>query len=213
MTDDQYPYPEDEFDELGRERTPQSVHRAPRPIWQVWGPLVAVVILCPLLAIGIVRLATSGGPDSGDNTPPPAATATAEPTQPDEGEGAGGEGTEGAEPGEGEEQPVEPTEPEVEEPAEPEAPAVDQSIAVSVLNGAGVQGLAGSVQQQLNEGGWTDVTAGNYRSAQPTVNTVYYRAPELKDAADLIATQLGIENVTELGSIESITVVLRTPPQ
>lgn len=199
MAEDTYPYPEDEFDDLGKNRTPQGVHRAPRPWWRVWGPLIAVVILAPLLAYGLVRLA-AGGSNDADPAPTPTVTASVSPT-PEEGTD---EPAPEETPGESEE-PVEPTPEETTE-----APAVDRAVPVSVLNGAAVQGLAGRTQERLQGLGWTSVAAGNYNSAEPTVSTVYYRDASLLPAAQAVAEELGIGPVAELASIESITVVLRS---
>lgn len=212
MTQDDYRYPQDEFDELGRDRAPQAVHRAPRPWWRVWGPLIAVVILAPILAFALVNVATQ---DDTDNEAGGAtATATAE-----EGteatEGTGEEATDdGAAAGEGEATTEEPAPEETtevtQEPTEEPPAPLDQAVAVSVLNGASVQGLAGRTTDRLVAAGWTSVTAGNYQSAQPEVSTVYYRDADLADEAAAIGTELGIATVTELADVESITVVLRS---
>lgn len=219
MADDDYPYPPDEFDELGRNRVPQGVHRATRPWWRVWGPLIAVVILAPVLAIVIVQLASSGGdsaapatPTSSQTSPTDAASPTGDDAESGAGtdEGAGGTegGSEGATEGEDAGTGEGTGGTEDVETAEPAAP-IDKSVAVSVLNGARVQGMAGRVQDALVADGWTTVTAGNYQSAQPEISTVYYRDESLQPAAQAIAEQLGIPTVAPLDSVESITVVLR----
>lgn len=202
MAEHTYPFPEDEFDSLGKNRAPQAVHRAPRPWWRVWGPLIAVVVLAPLLAIALVKVATNDGA-GGTPVTSPTASASAEAT-----DAATDQPTDGAT--------AEPSDaatteaPTTEPTAEPTTAApIDQSVAVSVLNGARVQGLAGSVQEQLQADGWTQVTAGNYTSAQPEVSTVFYATPDLAPAAQAIASTLGIGPVTELADIDSITVVLR----
>ena len=196
MAEDSYNFPEDEFDELGKDRTPQGVHRAPRPWWRVWGPLIAVVILAPILAIGLVKIATQ------DRTSTPEASASTSE------EVATGDGTETApEETATEEPPVEET--PTEEPT-PEAPPIDQSVTVSVLNGAGRQGLAGRVAETLTTAGWTSVEPGNYTSAQPQTSAVYYANPDLAPAAQAVAETLGIATVQELGEVTSITVVLRS---
>lgn len=202
MAQDDYPYPEDEFDALGKNRSPQAVHRAPRPWWRVWGPLIAVVVLAPLLAFALVKVATNDGAPSG-GTQPTTPVVTTEPTDTATGDGESGAATEGGE-GEATDATGEPT-----EDATPEPPPVDRGVAVSVLNGARVQGLAGSVQERLTGEGWTNVTAGNYTSAQPEVSTVFYANAELQPAAQALADSLGIGPVTELASVESVTIVLR----
>ncbi|GMA30343.1 hypothetical protein [Litorihabitans aurantiacus] len=101
MAQDDYDYPEDEFDALGAQRAPAAVHRAPRPWWRVWGPLIAVVVLAPAVAFGLVQLATGGdteappaaspGADDGESAPPEEG-GDGESAPPEEGtEGEGGE--------------------------------------------------------------------------------------------------------------------------
>jgi len=52
-----YEYPEDEFDAADDEGpVPVGVHRAPVPGWRSWVPLLAVLIIVPLLAWGAVQL-------------------------------------------------------------------------------------------------------------------------------------------------------------
>ncbi|ACQ79076.1 conserved hypothetical protein [Beutenbergia cavernae DSM 12333] len=177
-------YPEDEFDVLGRDRTPQGVHRVHRSRWHSWWPFLLVIILAPVLAIVAVRILDREGTLPLET---PSASSSAQPT---------GEGT------------ASPTSEPTEEPTTP-APAIDQSVEVSVLNGAGISGLAGEVQAQLEGAGWTAVTAGNYQSAQPDVSTIYYANADLADEAQAIATALGIGPVEEYDGVPSITVVLR----
>ena len=71
-----YEYPEDEFDAADDEGpVPVGVHRAPVPGWRSWVPLLAVLIIVPLLAWGAVRLLGHHGarPAAGSTTPAPAA--------------------------------------------------------------------------------------------------------------------------------------------
>lgn len=160
MAQDEYPYPEDEFDRLGKNRSPQAVHRAPRPWWRTWGPLIAVVVLAPVLAIVLVQFISSDGGDAAAE-PDATATATSEVTAEETADGT--DPAESAEPTDSGEDPVveETTEPTVEETTE--AP-LDQSVAVSVLNGASIAGLAGETTDILIAAGWANATAGNYQS-------------------------------------------------
>ncbi|PFG20525.1 LytR C-terminal domain-containing protein [Serinibacter salmoneus] len=213
MASDDYPYPEDEFDRRGRERSPQAVHRAPRPWWAVWWPLIAVVIAAPVLAIVLVNIATNGGDSSASTTTSQESVATesaeGEATEgTDDAEAEQGEQTDG-EAGEGEATEAETTaEPTEEETTEPEV-TLDFALPVRVLNGSGVAGAAGASQEQLVAAGWTNVTAGNYESAQPQVSTVFYANAEMLEEAEAIAAELGIGPVSELTSITDIAVVLR----
>ena len=195
MAQDDYNFPEDEFDLLGRDRTPQAVHRAPRPWWRVWGPLIAVVVIAPLIAFGLVQLATR------DSTPAPEATPAATEVATDPGTG------EAPTQGEATEAPPE-EEPTVEETT-PEPPPLDQSVPVRVLNGAGISGLAGNVTETVEAAGWSAVEPGNHTSRDPDVSTIYYNNPELLPQAQALGTLLGIEPLTEYADVDSITVVLR----
>lgn len=207
MAQDDYDYPEDEFDVLGRDRTPQAVHRAPRPWWRVWGPLIAVVVIAPLVAYGLVELATR---DGADPAPTSSSSASQEASEgettepPAEGEGDG-EATEPPAEGEGEGEPTE--EPTTEEPPPP--PPLDQGVEVRVLNGAAISGLAGRVGDQVGGAGWTTVVPGNYTSPQPEISTIFYNNADLLDEAQAIGELLGIGNVVELADVPAITVVLR----
>ena len=70
-----YEYPEDEFDAADDEGpVPVGVHRAPVPGWRSWVPLLAVLIIVPLLAWGAVRLLGHHGarPAAGSTTAAPA---------------------------------------------------------------------------------------------------------------------------------------------
>lgn len=208
MASDDYRYPEDDFDRRGRERSPQAVHRAPRPWWAVWWPLLAVLIAAPVVAIVLVQLATNDGGSSSAATTSQEATATAA-------EEEGGETAEGGEGAEGESEEAEPTEeessaePTEEESTEPEV-TIDQALPVRVLNGSGVAGAAATVQEQLIGLGWTNVAADNYQSAQPQVSTIFYANADMLDEAEALAAELGIGPVQELSSITDIAVVLRT---
>ncbi len=196
MAQDDYDYPEDEFDVLGNDRTPAAVHRAPRPWWRVWGPLIAVVVLAPVIAYGLVSLGTGG-----DTDPEPVATSTEQPAETE----APPEGEEGTAPTEEESTPVE----EETTPEEPEAPPIDRSVEVRVLNGAAVSGLAGRVSETVSGDGWTTVVAGNYTSPQPQVSTIFYNNADLLDEAQALGELLGIEPITELADVPAVTVVLR----
>lgn len=196
MAQDDYDYPEDEFDVLGNDRTPAAVHRAPRPWWRVWGPLIAVVVLAPLIAYGLVQLGTGG-----DTDPEPAATSSEQPAETE----APPEGEESTAPTEGESTPA----PEETTPVEPEAPPIDQAVEVRVLNGAGVSGLAGRVGDTVSADGWTTVVPGNYTSPQPQDSTIFYNNADLLDEAQALGELLGVGPIVELADVPAITVVLR----
>lgn len=186
-------YPEDEFDAEPAQDVPIGVHRAPRSWWSRWWPFVAVLVVVPTLTVVFVVWASSwdgripgfGGSDE----PVASAPSTSAPAE----DPAGTESTEGAE-----EPPVEET-PVTEEPPVEEAPApvADLGTAVRVLNAANVSGLAASAQGDLEDAGFTDVTAGNGNAGGSTATTVYYGSAELAVTAQQVAATLGITNVVE----------------
>ncbi|GAA4414680.1 LytR C-terminal domain-containing protein [Georgenia halophila] len=190
-------YPEDEFDVAGRERSPQGVHRGARPLWRALLPVLAVIVLAPLLAWGAIELLGRA-----EEEPPPSAETTEQTT--------GGEETTAEPTGEETTTPEQKT---TEETPEDETTAanIDYDTTITVLNGAGVAGLAGETAQQLNAEGFTDTVAEDYGFAQPAVTTLYYENPELQATAEEVASILGISNVVESAEATvSIAVVLRS---
>lgn len=193
-------YPEDEFDRAAKDRGPKGVHRPAEKMSRKVLPWIVVIVAAPLLAWGAIELIGGGDSDS-----PTAAATTSSSAQ-----------TESVEPTT---ESVEPTTEAATTPAEQtesvEPTTVEPEIAyatpVSVLNGAGVSGLAGRVTETLTAAGFTQVTAGNYQAAAPTVTEVFYRTAELQDTAQAIADQLGITTVSQLDSASNdIVVVLRS---
>lgn len=192
-------YPEDEFDVAGRDRSPEGVHREPPSVWRALAPFLAVIVVVPLLAWGAVSLLSGGDGEEPQADPTPVATVapTDEPT------------TDG---GTTEEPTDEPTTPE-EETTEP-GPSADAILttSVSVLNGAGVSGLAGEVAAVLQEAGFTSVGAADYTAGSPDVTTLYYRNAELAPTAQAIGELAGIDNLVEAPSATQnveIAIVLR----
>jgi hypothetical protein len=195
VTRDDYPYPEDEFDALGADRTPQGVHRAPLPRWRQLLPFIIVLILAPTLAFVAVQALSGGGDD-----PSPTAGTTTEPA-------SDGEPT------------TEPTEAPTEEPTEGEttteeqtseepAADLDRSIQVWVLNGSGVGGLAAETQAFLTEDGWEDVNAADYGRPQPSGTTLFYDNADQLDEAEALGDLLGITNLVESSSAADGDLVL-----
>lgn len=198
-----YAYPPDEFDAAAQEERPRGVHRAPRTWWSRWGALVAVLVVFPLLAFGVVTwlsdwqglqrddVVAEEGADGGAPTEPTAPTEPSEPTAP------------------AEETPVEePT----EEPApeEPAPPAPDLGAAVEVLNATGTAGLAGGAAERLADAGFTAVTPGNWQAADPDASVVLYADPADEGTAAEVAATLGIALVQESPDVDAVTAVLWT---
>ncbi|MFC7404493.1 LytR C-terminal domain-containing protein [Georgenia alba] len=194
MTTPDEEYPDDEFDAAGRDRSPQGVHRGPRPLWRALLPVLGVVVAALLLAWGAIALLGGGGgpePTAGPTSPPASEETTEEPTD-----------SETTEPTD------EPTtdEPTTEEPTE----EIDYDTTITVLNGAGVAGLAAQTSDQLSGEGFTDLVPEDYAFEEPTSTTLYYNNAELQPTAEAVAEILGIENVVESSDATvSIAVVLR----
>ena len=192
-----YQYPPDEFDAAPDPDAPRGVHRAPRSAWSRWWPFVAVVVIVPLLAWGTVTLLAQRGqlPDlpaglGGSSAAPsdqPSDTPTATEAAPTSAAPA---------------------------PTTAAAPAPLLGTPVSVLNGAGISGLAKKVGDQLTAAGFTAVTAGNAAAGTPTVSTVFYGSDNLAATAQLVASTIKVSTVVK-SAIEApagITVVLRSNP-
>lgn len=192
---------EDEFDVAGRERGPEGVHREPRSLLRTLLPYLAVIVLVPFLAWGVVAL-ISGGGDSSEDAP----QATAPPTEQVE-------PTDDATEPEGTTPPGETTDPTTEATTEPGLGAdVVETASISVLNGTSTSGFAAENAALLEEAGFTTVGAADYGSGSPDVTTLYYRNAELAPTAEAIGEVLGITNLVELASATQnveIAIVLR----
>src|SRR5699024_9998871 len=106
------------------------------------------------------------------------------------------------------------TEEPSETPSEEESTAAElnHDLGVWVLNGAGVTGLAGQTAAQLQDSGWTNVTAANYSSELPTSSAIYYTNAEMADEAEAIGEELGIGALHENpeAATNGVVIVLRT---
>lgn len=195
-------FPIDEFEQLAADRGPVGVHRKRRnPLWRALIPVFALIIGGAVaFAIATAMWKINGGeglPPTGE-VPTPTITQThiAEPTETPEPQVTESESPE--------------PEPTFEEPP---APVINFNAAVSVLNGAGIQGLAGRQQSELEAAGFTAVTATNLTGSKPAVNTVRYGDASQADTAQRIAEVLGItavEQGTTTGA--AIDVLLVTDP-
>ncbi|MCL3861516.1 LytR C-terminal domain-containing protein [Actinotalea sp. K2] len=196
MSKARYPHPQDEFDVVSD--GPRGSHRAPRSAVTRWWPFLAVLVVLPVLAYGLVTWWSDwdGSPDSlpsvfTQDEPSEAPETTDDPTA--------------EEPGEAAEDPV------VEEPVEPEVPApdVDLARAVQVMNGTGASGLAAGGRERLEAAGFTAVTTGNWQE-RPDVSVVYYPTEQDVTTAQTVAASLGITTVEESAEIagDVVTAVL-----
>ncbi|MEE6273822.1 LytR C-terminal domain-containing protein [Georgenia wangjunii] len=206
-------YPEDEFDVAGRERGPEGVHRAPRSTLAAVLPFVLVLVLVPLLAWGAVSF-LSGANEGGDDPVATASATTDDGATPAPTDGATDGGTaepEPTDPATDEPEPAEETTEPEEETETPDAD-VDTSVSISVLNGAGITGLAGDAAAELVDAGFGSTVAADYASGSPDTTTLYYRDGSLASTAEAIGEILGITNLVEAPSATQnvqIAIVLR----
>ncbi|WP_062071441.1 LytR C-terminal domain-containing protein [Demequina sediminicola] len=177
----------DEFDELAEGPGPVGVHRAPRPWWRkVLTPILAFLI-AGAVAYGIAMVLWNlgqGGDDEPTATVTPSASASAEPSQ-----------TPSTAPEPSTTPSPTPTPTETEEP-EPE-PDIRYDAQIHVRNGAGIQGMAGEQQAELEAAGYTNLAANNIDiSLIPGgVNTVVYSDDAFADTAQDVADTLDITAV------------------
>lgn len=195
--DDDYPYPEDEFDALGADRAPLGAHRAPMPRWRQLLPFLIVLVLAPTLAFVAVRVWSGGGgdPSGGDPSQTTAAETSTEST-----------GAETEEPTS-----QEPTSEETTtEAATTEDPTgdLDMSIQIWVLNGSGVAGLAADTVAVLESAGWQDANAADYGSSVPSSTTIFYDNADQGDEAQAIGDELGVSTLVESSDAADGDIVL-----
>ena len=82
-------------------------------------------------------------------------------------------------------------------------------VNVVVFNNSGITGLAGRVATTVTGAGWTVVGSDNWYGSIPG-NTVYY-PKRLKDAAELLALDLGIQRTAvavDPMQLDRLTVIL-----
>lgn len=211
-----YEYPEDEFDARNDEaHEPIGVHRAPVPAWRSWVPLLAVIVIVPLLAWAAVTLLGKAGYTAPSAQGSASASATAELAGGEEATEAtaAAEGEQTAAPQEsaaGESEPV-----QTEEPAAPAVQDADLTTGVTIHNGSSVNGLAGRTGDRLANAGYTDVNVqqGVYRQSTPETTTIYYASADNEATARAIGESLGITNVVESAEVAQsnpIVIVLRS---
>ena len=200
MSKADYPYPEDEFDAISPD-APTGVHRAPRSAWSRWWPFVVVLVVVPALAYGVVTylsrtgdLPLAGGSPQGQEEP---AGTGEDPVE----DPADAEATPG------------PEDPPVVEPT-PEPLPPDLTVPVSVLNGAGIGGLARTTAAELTAAGFTDVSPDDATGDLPDESTIYIASEDLRTTADLVATTLGVPTIEVAPDrvADGISVVLVTDP-
>ena len=187
-------YPEDEFD-VPNPDAARGVHRAPRSAWSRWWPFLAVLVIAPAVAYGLVVLVSHQ-----NETPSTGSSQDADPATTDAATAPADGATEGA----------------AETPAAetPAAPPANMAAPIEVLNAAKISGLASAQAKKLTDAGFTAVTSGNFTGTAPADSVVYYATEDLAATAQLAATTLGVTTVTlsapDAGA--GISVVLTSDP-
>lgn len=182
-------YEPDEFDVIASSGGPVGVHRAPRKWYVKALPPLLVFIAAGLIAyLAATFLWNNENNADPAVTPSPTAavTNTAEPTP-------ANTPTPAVTPSVTSSPSAEPTPTET---AEPE-PQIILDAQIHVRNGAGVAGLAGKQQAELEAGGYTNIEANNISSSliPDGANTVTYTEDRLADTAADVADKLGIDAI------------------
>lgn len=215
-----YPYPEDEFDEVGAADGPQGVHRAERSTGSKVLPWIVVLVLVPLISFGIVfylsqndsdfgdvlfgdddRPGTSEGPrdDAADDEQD--SDAGSEGEAPESDEDSAEDDSEGGE--------ADDPSPDDEE-AEDEEPAaeVNRAAQVRVLNATRISGLAALGTERVRADGFSEVAADNYTGGTTRANSVVkYLGEEMLPTAQQVAQVLRIDDVVEDPAVGEVIIV------
>ncbi|WP_159807966.1 LytR C-terminal domain-containing protein [Cellulomonas citrea] len=206
MSKASYPYPDDEFDAPSGDDSPRGVHRAPRSAWRRWWPFLAVIIVVPALVFAGVTYAAKNGYVS--HLPGvPGSSASAGDDASDDAAADDGSADDGATAP----APSTPAPPPATQPPATTAPAAPVlSTKVSVVNAAGISGLAATASSKLQKAGFTAVSATNGSKSGTTTSTVFYASEDLAPTAKLVASTLGLTTVTQSAdkSGGAITVLL-----
>ncbi|MCS4484770.1 LytR C-terminal domain-containing protein [Gleimia sp. 6138-11-ORH1] len=215
-------YPEDEFDEAGKQYPVGAYREAPSK-WKAVLPFLLVLLLAPLLAWAAVSLLTSGSQNQANQsaTNPSAsqksgqtAEKTAEQKAAEEKAAADKAAADKAAADKAAEEKAAAEKEAAEKAAAEKAAAeVKKDTAVVVLNGTNVNGLAGGAVTKLQAAGFSNLRPDNAQGWQTQVSTVYFQAGN-ESTAKAVGEALGISNVVESAdSIEAVTVVLKNDYQ
>ncbi|WP_103063995.1 LytR C-terminal domain-containing protein [Actinomyces qiguomingii] len=182
-----YDYPDDEFDADADGPVPVGVHRAQVPAWRSWVPLLAILVIVPLLAWGVVGLLGRHASEAGGQSTAPAVA----PPPADGGDGDSDGGSAGGQ----EQSSQEATEQDTAEPAG----NADFTTGVTVHNGTETTGLATRTGDKLRNAGFTSVTVsqGVYDLEEPAETTIYYASADLAPTAQAVAEALGAGQISE----------------
>ncbi|MDO5721839.1 MAG: LytR C-terminal domain-containing protein [Actinomycetaceae bacterium] len=192
-------YPEDEFDEAGKD-APAGVHRQPQSQWKAVLPFLVVLVVAPLLAWGAATFYTS---QRGTVEPAvketPVATSESETATTDAGASTAAPTSA-------------PTQAATQDAtATPTAETDRAADKIEVLNGTGTSGLAAEVAERIKTLGYENVDANNAEGWASNESAVYYHAGKEKAAeeiAQLLSIDMRQENSEVVGD-KAVIVLLR----
>jgi len=195
----EYPYPEDEFDDVELTSGPRGVHRTLRSRWSRAWPFLVVIIVFPALAYGAVTYwsgtGIGGGSQAGAATDAATTTDAASESPP-------------------ETPAVTPSEIPAQTPSvtPTPTPTADLSTPVVVFNSTSRSGLAATAVKALKAAGWKSATPKNYTGGTLASSTVLYSSAELEASAQAAAKVLGITTVTpaKAGAVTGLQIVLES---
>lgn len=196
-------YPKDEFD-LAADDMPVGMHRPEPSRWKNVIPFLVILVAVPLFAWSLSQFLTStndAGQSTGANTvnsPQSVVPQAQEPQSEPAPEQAASE-------------PVA-DQPASEPAPETQAAPINYNVAVEVLNGTDVQGLAAEKVAVLNGAGFPGVVAANAQGWLTETTTLYYRDTQIESSAKEIGRLLGVDNLQmdpNLDSNADIVVVLK----
>ncbi|WP_022882505.1 LytR C-terminal domain-containing protein [Gryllotalpicola ginsengisoli] len=167
-------FPKDRFDVVPPDLERVGAHRAPRRpatglMWLLWCAVAIVVIVgAGWMYLRVLDGSLPGASSASTSTP------TASSTQ-------------------------RPTATKSPTPAASPTPTATRvaSAPVSVLNGAGITGLAAQGAAKLTAAGWTAVTTGNAPQTGQAATTIYYSDASARGIALGVAQDLGIGSVQQ----------------
>ncbi len=163
VADSQYPYPPDRFDDEADAVSFHGAHRAELPFWRE--NLLYIIIIGAAAVLLVVLLFVIGGMGGGGDE------RAADPTTASEETTAAEESAE-------------------ESASEEPAAEADKSTPVLVVNAGAINGLAGTWQSVLEDGGWEDVSVATADNPQQEP-VVFYRSEEDKATAQALADEVG----------------------
>lgn len=206
-------YPEDEFDEAGKQYPVGAYRQAPSK-WKAVLPFLLVLLVAPILAWAAVSLLTGGTSNQATpSAPAPSAKQNQDQANEKTAEQKAAEEKakaekEAAEKAKAEQEAAEKAKAE-KEAAEKAAAEVKKDASVVVLNGTNVNGLASGAVAKLQAAGFSNLRPDNAQGWQTEVSTVYFQ-PGNESTAKAVGSALGISNVVESAdSVGAVTVVLK----